>query len=223
MNNKKTLYISTDNIELLQETHKNIECLQMNNNNISGILSLNTFPNLIQLYCGNNHITEIDWSENIHTLEELYIYDNKIYNLQPLPHNLQVLFCFLNYITKLPILPISLKRMRLYWNRYDEKVKLDIHKQSFDMKKSLVCLLNKGNSFEHNLPPYQLQCILDFKRQQRDVWRFEHAIMTNKSWDEISPENRKNKRFKQLGKMFILCNVVDFLGKTWINKSLYLI
>ena len=111
----------------------------------------------------------------------------------------------------LPELPLSLKWLFIDENYSDSVIRLDFHKFSFQTKKSLACLLNKSD-FKHDLRADQLEVIHRFKEQQRDIANFKEALCLKKNYDELCAENRNNHIFQNLTKLFVLINVMEFLG-----------
>jgi len=184
--------------------------LYIGNNRLTGKISLKEFPNLQSISCQNNEIEEFEEPFPYH-LKRLCVYNNKLKKLPKLPENLELLTMMNNEMEVLPELPLSLK-----WLFIDEKysesiIQLDFHKFSFQTKKSLVCLLNKPD-FKHDLRPDQLEVIRRFKEQQCDLENFKEALCLKKNYDELCVENRNNNIFQNLTKLFVIINVMEFLG-----------
>lgn len=184
--------------------------LYIGNNKLTGKISLKEFPNLQSISCQNNEIEEFEEPFPYH-LKRLCIYNNKLKKLPKLPANLELLTMMNNEMEVLPELPLSLK-----WLFIDEKysesiIRLDFHKFSFQTKKSLVYLLNKPD-FKHDLRADQLEVIRRFKEQQRDIANFKEALCLKKNYDELCAENRNNNILQNLTKLFVVINVVEFLG-----------
>jgi hypothetical protein len=184
--------------------------LYIGNNRLTGKFSLKEFPNLQSISCQNNIIDELEEPLPVN-LTRLCIYNNKLKKLPKLPEKLELLTMMNNEMEVLPELPLSLK-----WLFIDEKysesiIQLDFHKFSFQTKKSLAYLLNKPD-FKHDLNLSQLEFMSRFKEQQRDIANFKEALCLKKKYDELSDENRNNNIFQNLTKLFVLINVMEFLG-----------
>jgi Leucine-rich repeat (LRR) protein len=194
--------------------------LYIGNNKLTGKISLKEFPNLQSISCQNNKIEEFEEPFPYH-LKRLCIYNNKLKKLPKLPANLELLTMMNNEMEVLPELPLSLK-----WLFIDEKysesiIRLDFHKFSFQTKKSLVYLLNKPD-FKHDLRADQLEVIRIFKEQQRDIANFKEALCLKKNYDELCAENRNNNILQNLTKLFVVINVMEFLGEDGYNYKLTL-
>jgi hypothetical protein len=184
--------------------------LYIGNNKLTGTFSLKEFPNLKSINCQNNIIEELEEPLPVN-LTRLCIYNNKLKKLPKLPEKLELLTMMNNEMEVLPELPLSLK-----WLFIDEKysesiIRLDFHKFSFQTKKSLVYLLNKPD-FKHDLNISQLEFMSRFKEQQRDIANFKEALCLKKNYHELSDENRNNHTFQNLTKLFVVINVMEFLG-----------
>lgn len=184
--------------------------LYIGNNKLTGKFSLKEFPNLQSISCQNNIIDELEEPLPVN-LTRLCIYNNKLKKLPKLPENLELLTMMNNEMEVLPELPLSLK-----WLFIDEKysesiIRLDFHKFSFQTKKSLVYLLNKPD-FKHDLNLSQLEFMSRFREQQRDIANFKEALCLKKNYNELCTENRNNNIFQNLTKLFVLINVMEFLG-----------
>lgn len=184
--------------------------LYIGNNRLTGKFYLKEFPNLKSINCQNNIIEELEEPLPVN-LTRLCIYNNKLKKLPKLPENLELLTMMNNEMEVLPELPLSLK-----WLFIDEKysesiIRLDFHKFSFQTKKSLAYLLNKPD-FKHDLRPDQMEIMRNFKEQQRDIANFKEALCLKKNYHELSDENRNNNIFQNLTKLFVLINVMEFLG-----------
>ena len=71
--------------------------------------------------------------------------------------------------------------------------------------------MNKPN-FKHDLRADQLEVIRRFKEQQRDIANFKEALCLKKNYDELCAENRNNNILQNLTKLFVVINVMEFLG-----------
>jgi Leucine-rich repeat (LRR) protein len=79
--------------------NKNVTCLVISFGNIKGTIQLNNLPNLQELNCSHNRITEIQGLQ-LPNLQKLFCSNNQITNIQELQlPNLQKLYCFNNQIT----------------------------------------------------------------------------------------------------------------------------
>jgi len=190
--------------------------LYIGNNRLTGKISLKEFPNLNSVSCQNNEIEEFEEPFPYH-LKRLCIYNNKLKKLPKLPANLELLTMMNNEMEVLPELPLSLKWLFIDERYSESRIRLDFSKFSFRTKKSLVCLLNKPD-FKHDLTRSQLEVIRRFKEQQRDVANFKEAICLKKNYDELCAENRNNKILQNLTKLFVVINVMEFLGDDMIYK-----
>lgn len=199
-------HISNMSNDRKNDTHE----LYIANNLLKGKISLKEFPNLESINCQNNEIEEFEGHFPVNLIG-LCIYNNKIRKLQKLPEKLELLTTFNNEIEVLPELPLSLKWLFIYERYTDSVIRLDFTKFSFQTKKSLACLLNKPE-FKHDLTPVQVEIIRRFKEQQRDIANFKEAICLKKNYDELSSENRNNKILQNFFKLFVVINVVEFLG-----------
>jgi len=185
--------------------------LYIGNNLLTGKFSLKEFPNLKSVSCQNNEIEEFEGDLPVN-LTRLCIYNNRLKKLPKLPDNLELLTMMNNEMEVLPELPSSLK-----WLFIDEKypestIRLDFSKFPFRTKKSLVCLLNKPD-FKHDLTLSQVEFMRRFKEQQRDVANFKEALCLKKNYDELCAENRNNNILQNLTKLFVVINVMEFLGE----------
>jgi hypothetical protein len=184
--------------------------LYIGNNRLTGKFSLKEFPNLKSISCQNNIIDEFEEPLPVN-LTRLCIYNNKLKKLPKLPENLELLTMMNNEMQVLPELPLSLKWLFIDEKYSDSVIRLDFHKFSFQTKKSLACLLNKSD-FKHDLRADQLEVIHRFKEQQRDIANFKEALCLKKNYDELSDENRNNNILQNLTKLFVVINVMEFLG-----------
>lgn len=190
--------------------------LYIGNNRLKGKLSLKDFPNLKSISCQNNKIEEFE-EPLPHNLQRLCIYNNKLRKIPKLPEKLQLLTMMNNEIVRLPELPLSLNYLFINELYSDSILRIDFTKFSFQTKKSLVLLLNKPR-FQHDLTAEQIDYIRRFKEQQRDVANFKEAICLKKNYDELSSENRNNKILENFFKLFVVINVMEFLGDDIIYK-----
>ena len=190
--------------------HDTLE-LYIGNNRLTGKISLKEFPNLKSVSCQNNELEEFEGQLPVN-LTRLCIYNNKLKKLPKLPENLELLTMMNNEMEVLPELPLSLKWLFIDELYSESRIRLDFTKFSFRTKKSLVCLLNKPN-FKHDLTRSQLEFMNRFKEQQRDVANFKEAICLKKNYDELCAENRNNKILQNLTKLFVVINVMEFLGE----------
>jgi len=190
--------------------------LYIGNNRLTGKISLKEFPNLNSVSCQNNEIEEFEEPFPYH-LKRLCIYNNKLKKLPKLPANLELLTMMNNEMEVLPELPLSLKWLFIDELYSESRIRLDFSKFSFRTKKSLVYLLNKPD-FKHDLTRSQLEVIRRFKEQQRDVANFKEALCLKKNYDELCAENRNNKILQNLTKLFVVINVMEFLGDDMIYK-----
>lgn len=192
--------------------------LYIGNNLLKDKISLKEFPNLESISCQNNEIEEFEGHLPVNLIR-LCIYNNKLKKLPKLPENLELLTMMNNELEVLPELPLSLKLLFID-ERYSESIiRLDFSKFSFRTKKSLVYLLNKPD-FKHDLTRSQLEVICRFKEQQRDVANFKEAICLKKNYDELCVENRNNKILQNLSKLFVVINVMEFLGEDGYNYNI---
>jgi hypothetical protein len=184
--------------------------LYIGNNKLTGKFSLKEFPNLQSISCQNNIIDELEEPLPVN-LTRLCIYNNKLKKLPKLPEKLELLTMMNNEMEVLPELPLSLKYLFIDEKYSESIIRLDFHKFSFQTKKSLAYLLNKPD-FKHDLRPDQLEIIRNFKKQQRDIANFKEAVCLKKNYHELSDENRNNKIFQNLTKLFVVINVMEFLA-----------
>jgi hypothetical protein len=193
--------------------------LFINNNNLNGKISFKQFPNLNLLNCVNNDIEEIE-EPLPQDIKYLHMYNNKLTKLPKLPEKLMVLSVMNNKLTTLPELPLSLHGLFIHElsEDYDCKQKICMNDLSYRSKKSLVYLLNK-KAFRHDLNEVDLFYIKRFKSQQRDVANFKQAICLKKNYDELCNENRNNKILQNFYKLFVVINVMDFLGQDIMNDN----
>lgn len=203
-------YVST----LSNDVKHDILQLYIGNNLLKGKISLKEFPNLESISCQNNEIEEFEGPLPVN-LRRLCIYNNKLKKLPKLPENLELLTMMNNELEVLPELPLSLKWLFIDELYSESVIRLDFAKFSFQTKKSLAYLLNKPN-FKHDLTPAQLEIMRRFKQQQRDVANFKEAICLKKNYDELCAENRNNKILQNLTKLFVVINVMEFLGDDMI-------
>jgi len=124
--------------------YEDIIKLYCNNNQITS-LQLNMMINLEELFCGsNNKITNLD---NLpHNLEYLHCSDNKITSLDNLPPNLKELNCSNNQINSLDNLPHNLKVLHCSYNQITNLDNLPLN------LKRLYCSYNQITNLD-NLPP----------------------------------------------------------------------
>lgn len=184
--------------------------LYIGNNKLTGKFSLKEFPNLQSISCQNNIIDELEEPLPVN-LTRLCIYNNKLKKLPKLPEKLELLTMMNNEMEVLPELPLSLKWLFIDEKYSDSVLRLDFSKFSFQTKKSLAYLLNKPD-FKHDLNLSQLEFMSRFKEQQRDIANFKEALCLKKNYHELSDENRNNNIFQNLTKLFVLINVMEFLG-----------
>ena len=96
-------------IELLNQYSSNITELNLSSKNISGILDLSKFQDLIKLNCSNNKITNL---ENLSKkLKSLNFFDNNITNLDNLPNSLTELYCSHDKLTNLEELKVKYPKL----------------------------------------------------------------------------------------------------------------
>ena len=209
-------YISTTSNSIKQKATE----LYIGNNQLDGKISLKEFPNLESISCQNNKIEEFDGPLPVN-LTRLCIYNNKLRKLPKLPENLQLLTMMNNEIEVLPELPLSLKWLFIDECYTESVIRLNFNKFSFQTKKSLAHLLNKPD-FKHDLTPPQLEIMSRFKQQQRDVANFKEALCLKKNYDELCAENRNNNILENLTKLFVVINVMEFLGEDGYNYKLTL-
>ena len=200
-------YVST----LSNDAKDDILELYIGNNLLKGKISLKEFPNLKSVSCQNNEIEEFE-EPFPYQLKRLCIYNNKLKKLPKLPENLELLTMMNNEMEVLPELPLSLKWLFIDELYSESVIRLDFSKFSFRAKKSLVYLLNKPD-FKHDLTRSQLEYMRCFKEQQRDVANFKEALCLKKNYDELCVENRNNKILENLSKLFVVINVMEFLGE----------
>lgn len=184
--------------------------LYIGNNKLTGKFYLKEFPNLKSISCQNNIIDELEEPLPVN-LTRLCIYNNKLKKLPKLPEKLELLTMMNNEMEVLPELPLSLKWLFIDEKYSDSVLRLDFSKFSFQTKKSLAYLLNKPD-FKHDLNLSQLEFMSRFKEQQRDIANFKEALCLKKNYHELSDENRNNNIFQNLTKLFVLINVMEFLG-----------
>jgi hypothetical protein len=187
--------------------------MYIGNNLLKGKLSLASFPNLKSLICANNDINELEQPLPMN-LTRIYVYNNSFTELPQLPNNLQHLQASGCPLKNLPILPASLEYLSINANlEYigDDNPNVDFKNLPFDVKKSIVILLNKKD-FHHDFTQSELQILRDFKQHQRDVANFKHAIALSKNYDELRVENRNNKNLQKMYSLFVVINVLEFLG-----------
>jgi len=190
--------------------------LYIGNNKLTGTFYLKEFPNLKSINCQNNIIDELEEPLPVN-LTRLCIYNNKLKKLPKLPEKLELLTMMNNEMEVLPELPLSLKWLFIDEKYSESTIRLDFHKFSFQTKKSLAYLLNKPD-FKHDLRPDQLEFMSRFKEQQRDIANFKEALCLKKNYHELSDENRNNNIFQNLTKLFVVINVMEFLGDDIIYK-----
>ncbi len=184
--------------------------LYIGNNKLTGTFYLKEFPNLKSISCQNNIIDELEEPLPVN-LTRLCIYNNKLKKLPKLPEKLELLTMMNNEMEVLPELPLSLKWLFIDEKYSDSVLRLDFSKFSFQTKKSLAYLLNKPD-FKHDLNLSQLEFMSRFKEQQRDIANFKEALCLKKNYHELSDENRNNNIFQNLTKLFVVINVMEFLG-----------
>ena len=194
--------------------------LYIGNNKLTGKISLKEFPNLESISCQNNKIEEFEGQLPVN-LKRLCMYNNKLNKLPKLPEKLEVFTLMNNELEVLPELPLSLKYLFIDELYSESVIRLDFTKFSFQTKKSLAYLLNKPD-FKHDLRPDQLEIIHRFKQQQRDIANFKEALCLKKNYDELCAENRNNNIFQNLTKLFLLINVMEFLGEPEYYKIIKL-
>lgn len=99
-------------MDLLEKINKNTTILNISNCNIEGVLDLNKFKNLRELYCANNKITQIiNLSNEIRCIDCSYnnieIFDIcKICNIQiwsEISSPLKILYCQNNNLKKIKL------------------------------------------------------------------------------------------------------------------------
>lgn len=187
--------------------------IYLGNNLLKGKLSLTSFPNLKSLSCANNDINKLEEPLPVN-LTRICIYNNSFTELPNLPNKLKFLNISGCPLKTLPILPASLEYLSVNGNlKYapDTNPDIDFTKLPFNVKKSIVILLNKIG-FRHDLTDPELQILRDFKQQQRDVANFKHAIALSKNYDDLKVENRNNKILQKMYNLFVIINVLEFLG-----------
>jgi hypothetical protein len=119
----------------------------------------------------------------------------------------------------LPILPASLEYLSINANLLypeDDNPNINFKNLPFKVKKSIVILLSKKD-FRHDFTQKELQVLQEFKEHQRDIANFKHAIALSKNYDELRVENRNNKNLQKLYSLFVVINVLDFLGDNNLN------
>ena len=190
------------------DTHE----LYLNNNLLSGKISFSEFPNLTILHCANNQIEELE-EPLPKNLKNLFLYNNNFVKIPDLPQGLRYLNVQGCNLTTLPNLPNMLVDLSLNYLSFDgeESHYINFKKLPFNVKKSIVVLLNKKD-FRHDFTENDLKIFDDFKQQQRDVANFKHAIALSKNYDDLKVENRNNKILQKMYNLFIIINVLEFLG-----------
>ena len=71
--------------------------------------------------------------------------------------------------------------------------------------------MNK-NDFRHDFTIDELKIFNEFKQQQRDILNFKHAIALSKNYEDLHPDNKNNNKIKKLYKLFVIINILEFLG-----------
>jgi hypothetical protein len=192
--------------------------IYLGNNSLNGKLSFSSFPNLKKLTCSNNDISELE-EPLPRNLTAIYMYNNSFTQLPKLPNNLQYLHVSGCPLKNLPILPASLEYLSVNANLLypeDDNPSIDFKNLPFKVKKSIVILLNKKD-FRHDFTETELQVLQEFKQQQRDVANFKHAVALSKNYDELRVENRNNKNLQKMYSLFVVVNVLEFLGGNNLN------
>jgi Leucine-rich repeat (LRR) protein len=187
--------------------------LYLNNNLLNGKISFSEFPNLTLLHCANNQIEELE-EPLPKNLKNLFLYNNNFVKIPDLPQGLTYLNVQGCKLTTLPNLPNTLISLSLnYYINFDgeDSHYIDLKKLPFNVKKSIVVLLNKKD-FRHDFTDNDLKIFDEFKQQQRDIFNFKHATALSKNYDELRVENRNNKKLEKLYKLFVVVNVLEFLG-----------
>jgi Leucine-rich repeat (LRR) protein len=110
--------MATFNIEeYLDSLPSDIEKINIFDNNITYIPSLERFYQLKVLDCSYNRIKQLDEDDLPLTLEILYCDNNLITQLDNLPNRLTTLYCHNNQIEKLDNLPNSLEKLYCSYNK----------------------------------------------------------------------------------------------------------
>jgi Leucine-rich repeat (LRR) protein len=103
-----------DIINYLNSLPQDIECIDLRNNNLTFIPSLERFKNLKELNCSFNKLTSLpSLNENLRELNCSY---NQLTSLPSLNENLQILNCLSNHLTSLPSLNKNLQQLHCYNN-----------------------------------------------------------------------------------------------------------
>ena len=191
---------------------KDVVELYLNNNLLKGKIDLSKFPNLVSLNCANNELEELE-EPLPNNLKYLFVYNNNFSKIPILPYGLKYLNIQRCNLTTLPEFPNTLTSLLLNnENIYEEKYYyIDFKKLPFHVKKSIVILLNK-NDFRHDFTIDELKIFNEFKQQQRDILNFKHAIALSKNYEDLHPDNKNNNKIKKLYKLFVIINILEFLG-----------
>jgi hypothetical protein len=129
-------------IQILSEIN-DIKILNISNKNIEGILNLEDYINLEELYCSNNEITEIINVSN--TLKYLNCENNKITKLNELPDNLTGINCKKNQLKEL-YYPFNIKPKKYPSNLTHLTLGHNFN-QSIDNLPNLITHLTLGYNF----------------------------------------------------------------------------
>ena len=100
--------------EYLDKSPNDINCIYLNNCNLTELPDLSRFTNLKRLECINNKLTQL--SNLPDTIEELLCYQNELVTIDKLPNKLKYLYCYTNKLTSLPKLPDCLLNIDCFYN-----------------------------------------------------------------------------------------------------------
>jgi hypothetical protein len=162
--------------ELLDKYSREIEVLDISNNNIKGILRLNKFYRLKELNCSNNQITRIKSFPS--SLQYLNCYNNQITKIKNLPRWMKSFNCsknpitYLEYPFEIPPTKYPKNLTHLILSNYNEPLDnlpntityLNIgylYRQSLDNLPNSIMHLKIGNSFDKPLDnlPNTITCL----------------------------------------------------------------
>ena len=180
------------------EDKDNIKVFNCASNFIYGKILKIPFPNLKKFNIKYNKIVSIE-DALPKKLEYLFIDDNEFLELPKLPNKLKILTFSSNRIKKLPTFPLSLKKIHI--NNEKPGILIDIKKQSYECKKSLIILLKKKN-FRHNFTSEQMIDLHNFQIRERDIKHFEEAIMRFNNKQDFGIKNENSKIFNTLHILF---------------------
>jgi len=180
------------------EDKDNIKVFNCASNFIYGKILKIPFPNLKKFNIKYNKIVSIE-DALPKKLEYLFIDDNEFLELPKLPNKLKILTFSSNRIKKLPTFPLSLKKIHI--NNEKPGILIDIKKQSYECKKSLIILLKKKN-FRHNFTSEQMIELHNFQIRERDIKHFEEAIMRFNNKQDFGIKNDNSKIFNTLHILF---------------------